>query len=425
MRPEQVLIPLIRQIKSRPRLAEALFKFDRWGNSLGPERAVNPFPVYEIMRSEGPVTWHNLYQAWFITGYDEAKELLGSPLGRVGYQRDMLLDVRPYSKMSERSRNLLSNFLLLQDPPNHTRLRRLVSRAFTPRQVAPFGEAATTLSQELLEVARAQSEPDMYEAFTKPLPVWAICTLMGIPRERWGWLAEKSTAVTKMLDVFGGFDPDEMDRHVDELYEYFPQLADEKLANPGDDLISELAQVEHEGDRLSEDEFVSMVAFIVFAGHETTTALLGSSILALAEYPDQRALVRSQPDLWPNAVDELVRYDTSVIADPRSPSEDVQLGGQTIKAGQSCTIMLSACNRDPRKYDRPNELILDREDPRPLSFGHGLHHCLGSNLARMELRIGLQAFVELFGDYTVDRAKVGWIDNVVTRGPNYLPVRPG
>lgn len=425
MRPEQVLIPLVRQIKSRPKLAEALFRFDRWGNSLGPERAINPFPTYEIMRSEGPVTWHNLYQSWFITGYDEAKELLASPQGRVSFQRDMLLDVRPYSKMGSRAKNLLYNFLLLQDPPDHTRMRKLVSRAFTPRQVEPFGDAAVTLTNELLNAIDGETEPDMYAAFTKPLPVWAICTLMGIPRERWNWMAEKSTAITKMLDVFGGFDPAEMDRHVDELYEYFPKLAAEKRKADGQDLITELAKVEDEGDGLSEDEFVSIVAFILFAGHETTTSLLGNAIVALADYPEQRSLVRSTPELWPNAVEELLRYDTSVTAIPRAPAEDMKLGGKLVKAGQSGTIMIAACNRDPRRYDRPAELILDREDPRPLSFGHGLHHCLGSNLARLELRVGLQAFVERFGDYTIDKDRVEWIDNVVTRGPNYLPVRPG
>lgn len=425
MRPEQVLIPLVRQIKKRPRLAEAIFARDRWGNSLGPERASNPFPSYELMRSEGPVAYHKLYQSWFITGYDEAKELLASPHGRVAYQRDMLLDVRPFSKMGERSRSLMYNFLLLQDPPSHTRLRKLVSRAFTPRQVQPFGDAAAKLATDLLNAVDGDTEPDMHEAFTKPLPVWAICTLMGIPRERWEWMSKKSNEITRMLDVFNGFDPATMDRHVDDLYEYFPALAAEKLKSGSDDLLTALARAEDEGDRLSEDEFVSMVAFILFAGHETTTGLLGNAIVALADYPDQRSLVRSNPALWPNAVEELLRYDTSVSADPRAPAEDMELGGELIKAGQSCSIMLSACNRDPRRYDRPNELILDREDPRPLSFGHGLHHCLGSNLARLEIRVGMQAFVERFGDYTIDRERIRWTDNVVTRGPNFLPVRRG
>lgn len=425
MRPEQVLIPLVRQIKQRPRLAEALLGRDRWGNSLGPERAINPFPTYEIMRSEGPVTYHKMYQAWFITGYDEAKELLASPHGRVSFQRDMLLDVRPFSQMGDRARSLMYNFLLLQDPPTHTRLRKLVSRAFTPRQVQPFGDAAAKLATELLDAIDDDAEPDMYESFTKPLPVWAICTLMGIPRERWEWMAEKSNGVTKMLDVFNGFDPAEMDRHVDDLYDYFPKLAAEKLKADGHDLITELARAEDEGDRLSEDEFVSMVAFILFAGHETTTGLLGNAIVALANFPEQRAKVRSNPALWPNAVEELLRYDTSVSADPRAPAHDMELGGKLVKAGESCTILLAACNRDPRRYDRPSELILDRENPRPISFGHGLHHCLGANLARLETRIGLQAFVERFGDYTIDAKRIGWNDNIVTRGPTYLPVRRG
>lgn len=423
MRIEQIAVPAVRFVVSRPRLAATLFRFERWGNMLGPDRYRYPYPLYERVRAEGPVTYHWLYQSWFVTGYDEAREILSSDQVRTSGQRELLLAVRPYSQMSASAKQLISDFLLVNDPPEHTRLRRLVSRGFTPRQINRLEPAVEQIARQLLDDIADEPCPDLFNSFAAPLPIYVISELLGVPRDRWPWVQRTSEEIAKLLNPFINFDPTEMSNTVDELSDYLGSLADERRQDPRDDLISSLVQAEDEGDRLSRSELVAMVAFLLFAGHETTSGLLGNSIIALAEHPYQRTLIRSNPDLWPNAVEELIRWDTSVQSAGRTAAGEIELGGKTIKKGQNVLVFLGAANRDPRRYDNANALRLDRHDPQPISFGHGIHHCLGHALARMELRIGLQTFISAFDDYTIDAASVGWKESVVVRGPIELPIK--
>lgn len=266
---------------------------------------------------------------------------------------------------------------------------------------------------------------DVYEHFTAPLPINVICELLGFPEDRWTWAEEISTHISLIGNVMAGFDPDVCSRAVSQMRAYVLELAAERRADPRDDLITELALVEEDGDQLDDDELVAMVGILMFAGHETTSGLLGNSIIALADHPDQRSLIRDSPELWENAVEELLRWDTPLQIDPRTADEDFSVGGVTIKKGQNIVVMLGAANRDPAFYEDPNELRLDRHDPQPASFGHGMHHCLGHALARMETKVALRAFVEAFGDYTIGPEEPVWKESIVTRGPVRLQVRPG
>lgn len=233
-----------------------------------------------------------------------------------------------------------------------------------------------------------------------------------------------SGAMTQLLDPFRGFDADDMNASLHEFHEYVVELAAERRANPQDDLLSGLALAEQDGDRLSEDELVAVFGLILFAGHETTAGLLGNALLVLEEYPEQRSWIREHPDQWTNAVDELVRFDTSVRSDPRSAATDIVVGDTVIPMGANIVLMLAVANRDPRRFDDPNTLKLDRVDPSPISFGHGIHYCLGANLARMEIRKGLAALLDAFGDYSIDRSKTVWKQSLTLRGPIQLALRP-
>jgi len=422
MRREQFALPLIRLLIKRPRLGDAVFRFDRWGNIFGPDRFIDPYPIYERMRASGAVSFSPLYQQWAILGYEEARTILTSNSFGVESQLETFLSTRPYSKFSGHTKTLLRNVLLFTDPPKHTRLRSLVNRAFTPRQMDRLEPRVDKLAHELLADMADDTCPDVIANFAAPLPINVISDLLGVPEDRWEWVARMSGFIRDVLDPLATADPATVDATFDEITEYYSDLADQRLAEPENDLITGLVQAEEQGDRLSRDELVSFVTLLMFAGHETTTGTIGNSIVALAANPDQRALVRENPDLWPNAVEELLRFDTALHTDPRTALEDTEIGGQTIKKGQNLTIMLGAVNRDPQRFDEPNTLQLDRENPAPLSFGRGIHHCIGAALARMEMKISLRAFVEAFGDYTIDPDQIEWKQSIALRGPTRLPI---
>ncbi|MEQ8841203.1 MAG: cytochrome P450 [Acidimicrobiales bacterium] len=417
-------LPVVRSIVRRPRLTEALFGRTRWGNSFALEHRPWPYPSYEPMRADGEVAWNPWFQQWFVTGYDEAREVLSSPAVEVATQREVMLAVKPHSAMSRNSKELFRHFLLFVDPPDHTRLRSLVSRAFTPKQMERIEPEVERLAAQLLDDLADQPAPDLFAGFNAPLPIHVISVLLGIPEERWPFTVELSAALIAYLDPFPDFDPVETDAILNRGVQFFDDLIEERRVSPQDDLISALVAVEDDDDRLSRFETIAMAMFLMFAGHETTSGSLGNAMVALARFPDQRALIRDDPALWPNAVEELLRWDAPLQLDPRAAREDFEVGGQTIEAGRRIMVVLGAANRDPRRWPDANTLRLDRDDPRPISFGHGIHHCIGAALARMQMRIGLRAFLERFGDYTIDESTVVWKAHPVLRGPVVLPVTP-
>ncbi len=423
MRREQLLLPLVRQIVKRPRVADLFFRLDPWGNPYSEEMLDDPMVVAPGIRESGPVYWHPLYQQWFITGYEEAREVLASPHVGTANQAEVLLDVRPYTKISPRSRAMFANLMLLTDPPTHTRLRSLVNRAFTPRQVARLEPMMASMVDDLL--AGFDGEIELMTDYAVPLPAMVISELFGFERTDWSWMRDLSAIFTQLVDPIRAFDPDEVDGAVDDLYARVLDLAERRRAEPHDDLITGLALAEaDDGDRLSEDELVSVAALILFAGHETTSGMLALSVLTLREHPDQLALVRERPELWPNAIDELLRFDPAVRSDPRTVNEDFELAGHQLRTGQNIVVLPQMANRDHRRLADADEFRVDREDPAPLSFGHGIHYCLGANLARAELRIALPPLLDALDDYEVDRTRIEWRESISLRGPNRFPLSP-
>lgn len=424
MRRQEVALSAIRGLVKRPRLADAVFRFDPWGNILGPDRFVDPYSIYERMREAGPISFSPLLQQWAVVGYEEAHQVLSSSSFGVSGQMELLLEARPYSKLADTTKHLFRNALLFTDPPLHTRLRPVVSRAFTPRQVRRLGPRVRQLAARLLADIGDDPAPDLVATFAEPLPIQVIAELIGVPEERWPWVAQTSAMLRRMADPFVVLGPAEVDATCDEITSYYGHLADQRLAEPRDDLLTALAHAEAEEAQIDRSELISLLAILLLAGHETTTGAIGNAVVALGRNPDQRELVRQRPDLWPNAVEELLRFDTVLQTDPRTALETTTVAGKTIKKGQNLTVMLGAANRDPRRFVDPDRLRVDREDPAPLSFGHGLHHCIGAALARLELCTALPAVIDVLGDYTVDLDHdVTWKTSLAFRSPSRLRIR--
>lgn len=414
----------IAAIGSRPWLSHALFGRTKWGNPFGEERFTWPYPMYERMRADGEVVYSRTYRQWFVSGYDEVQAVLRSPDTTTAAVADLLLSTRQYRRLSPATRANFSRWLLVNDPPDHTRLRAAVSRAFTPRQIAAYAPLVRDVVDKLLAELPESGEVDIVSAFTNRLPIRVIGELLGLPEDRHEWLLEASHEVAGMVEPLTMFDPDSMNRRFSELDEYFTSIVEQRRAHPENDAISALASTD-DGPKLDNDEVVAMIAVLLFAGHETVTGMLGNALVALAAHPDQRRLLRATPDLIDNAVEELLRFDSAVQVSGRQATADIVIGGRTIRKGDNIGMMIGAANRDRRRFGDADQLRLDRVDPTPLSFGFGIHYCLGASLARMELRAALPLLLDALGDYTVDLTRADWNRSFALRSPRALPLTIG
>ena len=368
-------------------------------------------PVHRIVLPTGE-------PAWLITGYDEVRQALHDPrlvkcaatLASVG--RDLL----PPEVFAAITRHMLNS-----NPPDHTRLRRLVTGAFTRHRIEQLTPRIQQITDELLDVIAGTAQVDLIDSFAYPLPLTVICELLGVPvdrrREFRGW---SSIVVTGTL-----VGPDIFVAAATAMVSYLRELIDAKRAAPADDLLSALVAVRDGEDRLSEDELISMVFLLLVAGHETTVNLIGNGVLALLTHPEQLALLRTEPDRLPAAVEELLRFDGPLqVATGRWTAEPVEIGGVTIPAGEIVVPGLLAANRDPACTAAPNALDITRTDNPHLAFGHGIHHCLGAPLARLEGHLALGALLARFPRLrlAVPTEQLVWKPGVLMNGLTALPV---
>jgi cytochrome P450 len=389
----------------------------------------DPYPQYAVMRSQAPVYSHP-FGFWLLTGYEGVSWLLraglsveddnvapGSPLRQM---RELMYGDSETPPASARS-------MLDRDPPDHTRLRRLVSKAFTPRAIQALRPRITDLVDGMLDTIAAERRVDLVDALAFPLPFSVIAEMLGTPSADHDRIRQLTGTVVRSLEPVA--DP-ELAKAIMAADEELTQIAAEmiawKRANPADDLLTALIHAEDGGDVLGDEELIAQTLLLYIAGHETTVNLISGGTLALLGHPDQVALLRQDPGLVPNAVEELLRYDSPVQASRRITLEPVIVDGTTIPAGAFVMASLASANRDEGFWGPDAaELNLRRENARQhVSFGAGPHHCLGASLARLEACIAFERLTARFPGLALD-GDVVWNGRINLRGPAHLPVSVG
>ena len=369
------------------------------GSTLEPfssEIMADPYPAYRALRERGRMQ-RTTAGHWLATGYDEVSRLLtdqrfGEAAGRGGR-------IRLSRATREGPQQLLGRVdtMLSQDPPEHTRLRRLVSKAFTPRSVQKMRPRIQQIVNELLDEIDSRDEFDLVSDLAWPLPVIVIAEMLGIPREDRERFKRWSDAMVATLG--GDYSAlDEARRSNEELVEYVSRVIAERRKEPRDDLISRLVAAEERGQSLTEDEMLGTVALLLVAGNETTAHLISNGMLVLLRNPDQMARLTDDPSLLPSAVDELLRYTGPVHTTRRVARTDVSLGGAEIRRGEVVIGLLAAANRDPDKYPDPDSLDVARNPTDHVAFGDGIHFCLGAALARLEGQVTIGTLLQRFPD---------------------------
>ena len=307
--------------------------------------------------------------------------------------------------------------MLRIDPPDHTRLRSLVSRAFTPRTVEGLRARIEHVIEEHLDAVADQGGMDVIASLAYPLPVIIIAEMLGIPPEDHAKFKHWSDEVIRGMGVSTDEDNRASRRPQRELRAYFEGIAAARRREPREDLLSAMIAAEEEGDRLTADELYETCELLLIAGHETTTNLIGNGLLALLRHPDQFDLLRREPERIEHATEELLRYDSPVQATTRIITEDMTFAGRKVKAGEQLALLIGAANRDPAQFPEPDRLDVTREDVKHVGFGHGIHFCLGAPLARIEAPAAFRAMLERFPNMKLDATvKPKFKDNVILRG---------
>ncbi len=386
-----------------------------------PAFAADPYPFYARLRREDPVHFVPAVGTWWATRYADVVTILKD--GRFGKEPPAgapAPSLPPaYAGLSEIPRSMLN-----RDPPDHTRLRSLVNKAFTPRVIEQLRPHIDQIAEELLDKVVGRGNMDLVAEFAFPLPAIVIAELLGVPqadRERFKvW----SDGIILSMD---GTQPKEVREQGLganlELFAYLSNLIAGRREQPRDDLIGALIAAEEHGDRLKTGEIVSMCLLLLVAGHETTTSLIGSGALTLLLHPDELALLRRRPGVMPSAIEEFLRYEPPVHRVPRIAHEEVELGGKPIPKGATVLAVVAAANRDPEVFNDPETLDITRQDNPHLAFGRGIHYCLGASLAVVEAEIAFAALLRRFSSLALDDPGPRWGPGTLIRGLRSLPVR--
>jgi len=390
----------------------------------------HPFELFERFRAERPV--HEIVmphgvKVWMVTRYDDVRALLMDPrISKDGHRMNEMS--ARHSGVSVENDELagggfdddLTAHMANTDPPRHTRLRTLVSKAFTARRMEGLGPRIEQVTDELLDAMADQPEVDLISAFAMPLPITIIFDLMGVPQQDREVFRRWATTL-----VGTGHDPDEVAEASRQVVDYANALIDAKRADPGDDLVSALVRVRDGGDRLSQSELVAMIFLLVIAGSEAPMNQLGNAVVSLLTHPDELAKLRADLSLMPEAVEELMRFDGAVgTSSFRFTVADIPVGDVVIPAGEIVVLSLSSANRDSARFAEADGLDVHRHPVGGLAFGHGIHYCIGAPLAKLTMEIGLSRLITRYPDLrlAVDPQQLQWKNSTLMHGLAALPV---
>jgi cytochrome P450 len=392
-----------------------------------PAFLADPFPIYRRLRAEDPVHWSPRLKSWVLTRYDDVRQVL--------LDREVSSDrMRPFFATlpgPEAARigdivRYLSTWMVFRDPPEHTRLRRLTSKVFNLQSMNAMRPSVEALIEWLFERVGDRKQIDFIADFAGPLPALVIMAMLGVPKEE---LAKVKRMSDDMALFIGSsrMSPEKYDiaeRATQEMAGFFRELIQARRRRPEADLLSQLVALDDNGDRLTEDELVATCILLLFAGHETTTNHIANAMLALLKFPDQMAALRADPELSARAVEELLRYDGPSGAQVRVVKVEQELRGKQLKPGDRVFLMLNAANRDPEAYEEPERLLLARGGPAHLTFGFGMHICLGFPLARLEGQIAVPAVLKHWQriELAAPVERIEWLNSMVFRGMQALPL---
>ncbi|MET9231697.1 cytochrome P450 [Lentzea sp. NPDC003310] len=379
-----------------------------------------------MLRAEGPVQEVRMprgLKVWLVTRYDEAKIALTAPEASKNVLEGGHLMVEHSSDPEQVRRGeprFAANMLNL-DPPDHTRLRKLVTKAFTARRVELLRPRVQEIAAELIAKLNDGDEVDLLDVFAFPLPITVICELLGIPIDNRDDFREWSNQLLsfgtpEQVEAAGG-------AMAAFLYQHVTAIAE---AEPNDTFFSALVHADESGDRLNTEELISMAFLLLVAGHETTVNLIGNAVLSLLQNPDQLQILKDRPELIPASTEEFLRLEGPVnIATFRYTKEPLELGGVTVPAGEILMVSLVAANRDPERYENPDQLDVTRSAQGHVAFGHGIHFCVGAPLARLEFDVALTQLLARFPNLTLaaEPETLVWRDSTLIRGLHTLPVR--
>ena len=380
-------------------------------NIFSDETRRNPYRVYDHMRSNSPAFYiPPPFDGWLLFDYDGVKRALS--------------DHQTFSSAVPAPRH----WFLFHDPPGHTKLRALISRAFTPRSIANLEPFIRQLSSQLLEQTIKRGEMDVAIDFSVPLPMKIISTMIGIPAADWTRFKEWSDSILKLSYArSGGAEAEEAGREfmavTAEMNDYLTAMIAERRLAPTDDLLTRLIEAEVDGERLTQEEILGFFQLLIVGGQETTTNLINNAILCFVEHPNELARLRAKPELLPSAIEEVLRYRSPVQWVMRTPRRDIELHGQTIPAGKLVLAVIGSANRDPNFFKDAERFDITR-DPNPhIAFGHGIHACLGAALARMESRVAIEEMARRWRHWEVDETGLQRVHMSNVAGYSNIPIR--
>jgi len=393
---------------------------------VDPATIADPYPVYHRLREKDPVHWDDELQTWVLTRYEDVHAALHDP--RLSSSRVATLRNVESPELSEATRQALkatlSMWMLLLDPPNHTRLRNLANRAFTPHVVENLRSHIEDIVRELLDRAAPAGRMDVVRDFAYPLPAIVIAEMLGVRRGDRDLIKRWSDALATLLGS-GVCDPsigENAAQSILEFRSYLSDLVDDRRRRPQEDLLTAAIKAEDQGSLLSHDELLANCVLLLAAGHETTTNLIGNGTLALLRHPEQLQRLRADSGLIKTAVEELLRFDSPVQATSRLVMEDFEFAGRVLRKGQGVLLLLGAANHDPANFPDPDSLDLGRQHNHHGAFAFGPHYCLGAPLARLEAQIAMPTLFATFPDLHLATSGLEWHQNFILRGLKALPV---
>lgn len=395
------------------------------------ENIDNPYPIYHQLRSFDPVyfmkspTGFLSESLWILTGYEDISYVLtDKQFGRGNKFGKAKIPAQNYAKLNSLTQ-MRQHWITFLDPPDHTRIRNLINKSFSPKMVNNLKPTIKSVSNYLIDNFSG-GQFEVLSQFSYPLATIVIAELFGIPREDRDLINKWASQLVKTLDVvtypFTNEELQNLYKSADEIKEYFRKVVDEKIANPKEDLISKLVTVKDKDDQMTKEEVISSLVLLIMDAHETTKNLVANGMYALLQNPEQMELLREKPVLIENAVEEFLRYDSPAQFTGRRTHEDTEIRGKEIKKGIQLICMLGAGNRDPAEFENPDDLNIERKNIRPLSFGAGIHYCVGSGLSRLESQIAINLLLERFRNLDLKNEQYHYQESLHARGLQSLEV---